>query len=64
MRLDGTVDLIGSDASGTNISSSYCSVVIDSDSLDVRIPFSSGMSIGMGYVVSGNLSLSANFTLP
>ena len=62
-KLDGTVDLAGSHALRANIGSSDRTVIIDSDRLDVGIPLSSRMSIRMGYLISGNLTLSANFTL-
>ena len=61
-NLDGTVDLIRSDTSCAYVCSSYCTVVVDSYSLNVSIPLSSSVSVGMGYTVSGNLSLSANLT--
>ena len=62
MKLDGTVDLVRSDASCAYVRSSYCTIVVDSYSLNVCIPLSSAVSVGMGYCVTGNLSLSANFT--
>lgn len=61
-NLDGTVDLVRSDASCANVCSSYCTVVVDSYSLNVGIPLSSSVSVRMGYTVSRNLSLSANLT--
>ena len=39
------------------------SVLLNSYSLDVSIPLSSGMTIGVGYVVTGNLTLSADLAL-
>lgn len=61
-KLDGTVDLAGSQALCTNLGSPYSSVVVDSDCLNVCIPLSSCMSVRVGYIVAGNLTLSANFT--
>lgn len=61
-NLDGTVDLVRSDASGTYVSSSNSTVIVDSYSLNVCIPLSSRVSVGMGYTVAGNLSFSANLT--
>ena len=61
-KLDGTGDLVGSDASCAYISSSNCTIVIDSDSLNVCIPLSSCVSVGMRNSVTGNLTFSANFT--
>ena len=62
MKLDGTADLVRSDASCAYVSSSYCTIVVDSYSLDVCIPLSSAVSVGMGYCVTRNLTLSAYFT--
>jgi len=61
--LDGTVYFAGSDASCAYFCFSDCTVIVDSYSLNVRIPLSSSVSVGMGYVVSGNLALSTNFAL-
>ena len=61
--LDGAVDLACSDASGAYVSFSYFAIVIDSNSLNVGIPFSLGMSVGMGYIVARNLSLATYFAL-
>ncbi len=38
-------------------------VVVDPDSLDIRIPLTLGVSVGVGYVVAGHLSFTANLTL-
>ena len=62
-KLDGTVYFAGSQASSAYFGFSDCTVLFDPYSLNISIPFSSGVSVGMGYIISGNLSFSANFTL-
>ena len=39
------------------------SVLLNSYSLDVSVPLSPCMTIGVGYVISGNLTLSADLAL-
>jgi hypothetical protein len=43
--LDGAVYLACSDASCAYVGFSYFAVIFDSDSLDIRIPFSLSMSV-------------------
>ena len=49
--LDRSVDLAGTDASGAYLSPENCAVFFNSDSLDVGVPFSSGMSVRVAYIV-------------
>ena len=58
--LHGAVYFAGSETTCANFRSSDDTVLFDSDRLDVRIPLSSRVSVGVGYVISGNLSLTAN----
>ena len=60
--LDRSFDLAGSHASCADFCSSDCSVVIDTYSLDVCVPFSLAVSVGMADLITGNLSFAANFT--
>ena len=53
----------GSDASCAYILSGNSAVFFNLDGLDVGIPLSSGMTVGVGNVVSGYLTLTANITL-
>jgi hypothetical protein len=62
VRSDGTVYFAGSQALCANLGFSDSSVIIDPDGLDISIPLSSRMSVRVGYIVSGNLTFSANFT--
>ena len=64
MQLDGTVYFSGSQAFRADIGSSDRAIVINSYSLNIRVPFSSGMSVRMGNLIPGRLTLSANFTFP
>ena len=61
--LYGAVYFAGSETTCANLGSSDHSAVVDPDGLDIRVPLSSRMSVRVGYVVSGNLSLSANLAL-
>ena len=64
LKLDGTVHFIWFYTFCAHVSFSYCAVFLsDSYSLDISIPFSSGMSVGVGYSVTWYLSLTANFAL-
>lgn len=49
--LDRSVDLAGTDASSAYLSPENCAVFFNSDSLDVGVPFSSGMSVRVAYIV-------------
>ena len=60
---DGSLDLARSEAAGADFCLSHLAVFFDPYGLDVRIPLSSGVSVGVGYVIAGNLSFSANLTL-
>jgi hypothetical protein len=51
------------EASGADVLLDGNSVFFDSDSLDISIPLSSGMAIGVGNVVSGNLTLTTDLAL-
>ena len=62
-RLDGAVDFVAAYASCAYVLSRNCSVLFNFYSLNVCIPFSSGMPVGMGNVVSGYLALTTYFTL-
>jgi hypothetical protein len=53
-------DFTGSDASCAYVLSGNGTAFLYLDGLDVYVPFSSGMTIGMGYIVSGNLALTTN----
>ena len=53
----------GSDASSAYVLSGNSAVFFNLNGLDIGIPLSSGMAIGVGNVVSGNLTLTANITL-
>ena len=61
--LDGTGDLAGSQACCANVRFPNGSVIVDPDRLNVRVPFSSGMDIRMGNLVSADLTLPANLAL-
>lgn len=61
--LDSAVDFVASYASCAYVFSGNCSVFYNSYSLNVSIPFSSCMSVGMGNVISGNLTFTTYFTL-
>ena len=63
ISLDGSFDLAGSHASCADFCSSDCTVVHDTYRLDIRIPLSLAVSVGMADLVAGHLSLSADFTL-
>ena len=62
-NLDSAVDFVAPNASCAYVLSRNCTVFFNFYSLNIRIPFSSGMSVGMGNVISGNLSLTTYFTL-
>ena len=53
----------GSDASGANVLLDDGAVFLDSDGLNICVPLSSGMTIGVGYVVTGNLALATDLAL-
>ena len=61
--LDGAVYFTGSETTRANLGSSNFTVFFDSDVLNIRIPLSSRMSVGMRNVISGNLSFTANLAL-
>lgn len=62
-RSVGADDLARSQASGADLRSSDGVAVFNSYSLNVRVPFPSGMSHGMRYIISGGLTFSADLTL-
>ena len=62
--LDGTVNLARSQTTCANIRLSDRTVLVDSYTLNICIPFSSGVSIRVRNSVSGSLSFTANFTFP
>ena len=63
-NLDGTVYFIGSDASCAYIRFSDSPVgFFHSYCLNIRVPLSSCMSVGVGYRVSRYLSLTADLAL-
>ena len=53
----------GFDAACADVDPSGRSVLFHSYSLDIGVPLSPGMTIGVGYVVSGYLTLAADLTL-
>ena len=59
---DGTVDLARSEAAGTNVSFPYSAVIIDPYGLDIGVPFSLCMDVGVRNSVSRCLTLAAYFT--
>ena len=64
LRSDGTVYFVGFETFCANVGSSHCSVVIYySYCLDVSVPFSLCVSVGMGNSISGHLSLTADLAL-
>ena len=60
LLLECSANLTGSDASGAYVHSGNGAVLLNLYALNVSIPLSSGMSVGVGNVVSGNLTLTAN----
>lgn len=58
--LDGPGYFTGTDASRAYVFSGDGAIFNYSNRLDVGVPFSSGMSIGMAHVVSRNLALATN----
>ena len=63
-KLNGTVNLAGSKAASADVGFSYAAVVFDSYGLDISVPFSPGMSVGVRNSVSRSLSFTANLTFP
>lgn len=61
LRLKRSGNLVGADASRAYVLSGNGSIFIHFDGLNVSVPFSSCMPVGVGYIVSGNLSLTTNF---
>jgi hypothetical protein len=58
--LNGSTNLIGANASCANFPLQDRTVFINFNSLDVGVPFSLGMPIGVAHVVSGSLAFSAH----
>ena len=63
LNLDSSVYFSGSDASCAYIDSGNSAVFFNFYRLNIGIPLSSGMTVGVGNVVSGNLTLTADCTL-
>ena len=61
--LQSSGDFAGADAAGADVLSDNGAVLLDSDALDVGVPLSSGVSVGVGNVVAGYLALAANIAL-
>ena len=57
-----SLNLAGADASGANVLSGYCAVFLNSYGLDVGIKLSFGMTVGVGNIVSGYLTLTTDLT--
>ncbi len=53
----------GFDAACADVDPSGSSVLFHSYSLDIGVPLSPCMTIGVGYVVSGNLALATDLAL-
>lgn len=64
ISLVGTGYLARSKATCAYVGLSDRTVFFNSNRLDIRIPFSSGMSVGVRNSVSRSLTFSANFTFP
>ena len=62
-RLLGSGYFAGPEAVCADIDPSYGSVLLNFYSLDIGVPLSPCMTVGVGYVVSGNLTLSADLAL-
>jgi hypothetical protein len=58
---DGTVDLARSEAAGANVGFSYSAVIVDPYGLDIGVPFSLCMDIGVRNSISRCLTLAAYF---
>ena len=61
--LDRSGNFTGTEASCTHVGLSDRAVIVDTNRLDVRIPLTSCVSVGMGNVVSGYLTLAADLAL-
>ena len=61
--LQSSRDFAGADAAGADVLSDDRAVFLDSHALDVSVPLSSGVSVGVGNVVAGYLALAANIAL-
>jgi hypothetical protein len=59
----GSGDFAGTDAARADVLSDDGAVFLDSDTLNVGIPLSSGVSVGVGNVVAGYLTLAADLAL-
>ena len=61
---DGTIHFARSEAAGADIRFPYSAVIVDFYSLDIGIPLSFCMDIGVRNSVSRCLALAAYFTFP
>lgn len=61
-NLDCSGNLTGANASCTNILSGYCAVFFNFNSLDIGVPFSSGMFVRVAHVITGYLPFTTDFT--
>lgn len=61
--LKSSFNFAGLHAASAHLHPSYGTVIIHPYRLDVRIPFSLGVDIGMAYLVAGNLALTTDLTL-
>jgi hypothetical protein len=60
--LQSSRNFAGADAAGADVLSDDRAVFFHSYALDVGVPLSSGVSVGVGNVVAGNLTLAADLT--
>ena len=63
MELDGTLNLVGAEASGTCVNMAGSSVDDSLDALDVGLPCTVGTSVGMGNLDTKGHALAAKITL-
>ena len=61
--VSSSLNLAGADAAGANVLSGHSTIFLDSYSLDIGVKLSLGMAVGVGNVVSGYLTLTADLTL-
>ena len=61
--LDGFLDLARTDAAGAYVLVGHGSLVEDTHLLDIRFPYSLGLSVGMAHVVAELNSFPADITL-
>ena len=62
-RLLSSGNFTGSEAVCADVDPLYGSVILNFYSLDIGVPLSSRVTVGVGYVVAGNLTLSADLAL-